>query len=839
MSFLHDLHYAWRNLAKTPGFLLVAVLSLALGIGANTALFSLVYSALYKALPVADAQRLVIFNDPAAEGMSMGSSSGERGLMTWPEFQQLQDVKAMEGIFAVETMLPKSHVRFSGGEEDARGKMVSGAYFAVLGVHPAAGRFFDSSADRPFGAAPFVVLSDAYWTRRFGRDPSVIGKSMVIQKTAFNVIGVAPAGFSGETVGQNPDFWVPLGMQMQVMPGMDLLDPMPDPTLKVMWLHVFGRLRSDANLAQAQTQANTIFKASLAESYANLSADAKKGFMDQRLKLRPASNGASGMRTQFSESMFVIFAAVGATLLICCANLSNLMLARSNARQREVTIRLALGASKFRIARQLFTEGLLLSLLGAALGLLLSQVVSPLLLNMASQGDSVIHLDTAIDWRVLLFTSAVAVATTLICSLIPSVKAAQTHLMTTLRESGRGLTTSRAKLTSGRMFVAAQVALSLLLLVGAGLFLRTLVNLQNVDLGYQKDRLAMVNVDATPAGYNATARGLLFRNILDKLRSTPGVKSATFSQNGLFSGSESGDQILVEGYTSKGKDDKGSRFDLIGPGYFSSLGIPLLQGREVEERDTPTSTIVCVINNTFAKKFFAGRNPIGKHVTDQYGDSKTVFEVVGVVADSHDHSLRDKVDARVFVSLLQGKFGPEISRFAIYEVRLTNENAAALNQIKRAILSVDRNLDIETRFLARSIDDQLSQERLIANLVALFGMLALGLAAIGIYGILAYGVSQRTSEIGVRMAIGAGTADVVSMIARETALMISAGLALGLVAAYFLTRLVQSKLFGVTATDPMVIASSIALLAIIGLLAATIPALRASRIDPAIALRDE
>jgi predicted permease len=843
MSFLHDLYYAWRSLAKTPGFLIVAVLSLALGIGANTALFSLVYSALYKTLPVENADRLIIFNDPAAEGMAMGSSSGERGLMTWPEFQQLQSVTAVDGLFAVATMLPKMHVRFSGGEEDARGKLVSGAFFSVLGVHPAAGRFFDSSADRPFGSAAFVVLSDEYWTRRFGRDPSVVGKSMVIQKTAFDVIGVAPKGFTGETVGQNPDFWVPLAMQMQVAPGMDFLDPMPDPTMKVMWLHIFGRLRPGANLAQAQTQAqtqaNAIFKASLAESYASLSADAKKNFMDQRLKLRPASNGASGMRGQFSESMFVIFAAVGVTLLIACANLSNLMLARSNARQREVTIRLALGASKFRIARQLFTEGLIVSLIGAALGLLLSQVVSPLLLLMASQGDDPIHLDVAIDWRVLLFTSAVAVLTTLICSLIPSIKAAQTSLMSTLREGGRGMTASRGKLTSGRLFVAAQVALSLLLLVGAGLFLRTLVNLENVNLGYQKDRLAMINVDATPAGYQPATRGLLFRNILDKLRATPGVKSATFSQNGLFSGSESGDGVLVEGYTSTGKDDKSSRFDLVGPGYFSSLGIPLLQGREVDDRDSVTSTTICVINRAFAQKFFAGRNPIGKHVTDTYGDSRTVFEIVGVVADSHDHSLRNKVDPRVFAAFLQGKFGPEMSRFAVYEVRMANNGGAALNQLKNAVLSVDRNLDVDTRFLVRSLDQQLSQERLIANLVALFGMLALGLAAIGIYGILAYGVSQRTNEIGVRIAIGAGTSDVVGMIARETIWMMAAGLTVGLVAAYFLTRLVQSKLFGVTATDPAVIMLSIGVLAIIGLIAATLPALRAAHIDPAIALRDE
>ena len=400
------------------------------------------------------------------------------------------------------------------------------------------------------------------------------------------------------------------------------------------------------------------------------------------------------------------------------------------------------------------------------------------------------------------------------------------------------MTLSRGKLTAGRMFAGAQVALSLVLLVGAGLFLRTLLNLEKVDLGYRRDHLAVVSVDTSAAGYNRATSGLLFRRIQDKLRTVPGVQSATYSMNGLFSGSESGDRILVEGYTPTGKDDKGSRFDSVGPGYFAALGLPMLQGRDIDERDTPNSTNICIINDAFAKKFFVGRNPIGKHVTDAYGDSKVTFEIVGVSKNDRDHSLRDKVPPRVYVSMLQGKFGEELS-WAHYEVRSALDGGSALTQLRNAVLAVDPNLDVETRFLTRSIDEELAQERLVANLVTLFGALALALAAIGIYGILAYGVSQRTSEIGVRMAIGAGTRDVVNMIAGETAWMIACGVAAGLIAAYFLTRLIQSKLFGVTATDPVVVAAAVLILGLVGLLAATLPALRASRIDPAIALRDE
>ena len=839
MSFLQDLQYGWRNLSRTPGFFVVAVLSLALGIGANTALFSLIYSALYKTLPIDDPQLLVLFNDPNIQGVSIGSSSGERGMMTWSEFHDLHSVQAVEGLFAVESMLDKTHVRIGASNEDARGKLVSGAYFSVLKLRPQAGRFFDESVDGQIGGAPYVVLSDEFWTRRFGRDPGIVGKTMVIQKTVFDIIGVGPHGFSGENVGQNPDFWAPISMQLQAIPGMDFLHPQADPSSLIMWLQVFGRLRPGANMAQAQTQANAIFKASLEDSYKSLSQESKKGFMDQHVKLRQASTGASGLRESFTDSMFVIFAAVGATLLICCANLSNLLLARAQGRQREITVRLALGASKYRVARQMFTEGMLLSSLGAAVGLLLSQAISPLLLRMAARGEDPVHLDIAIDWRVLLFTGTVAAATTLICSLIPALRAARTELMSSLREGGRGMTASRGKLTVGRLFVAIQVSLSLVLLVGAGLFLRTLVNLQNVDLGYKKDRLAMVSVNTGVAGYKPEERSLVYSRVLQKLRTTPAVLSATFSRNGLFSGSESADEISVEGFTPTGKDDKNSRFDNVGPGYFSSIGIPLMQGREIDEKDSPTSTNVCVINDSFTKKFFANRNPIGKHITAQFGDKKVVFEIVGVAKDSRDHTLRDKLPPRVFVSLLQGKFGDEVSRFAEYEVRMAMDGGAALTQLKNAVLDVDRNLDVDTRFLNRSINERVAPERLLANLVTLFGALALLLAAIGIYGILAYGVSQRTSEIGLRMAIGAGTRDVISMIGRETIWMVSGGLVAGLIGAYFLTQLVQSKLFGVTANDPFVIAAAVILLTSIGLIAATIPAWRASRIDPAIALRNE
>jgi predicted permease len=840
MSFLQDLHYGWRNLIRTPGFLLVAVLSLALGIGANTALFSLLYSALYKTLPVDDPQLLVLFNDPNEQGMSVGSSGGERGMLSWPEFQELNaGVSAMDGMFAVQTFLPTWRIRLQSSEEDSHGKLVSGGFFSVLRLKPQAGHFFDASADTQLGGAPYAVISDEFWSRRFGRNPSAIGKTFYLQKTAFTIIGVTPRGFSGENVGQNPDFWLPLSMQLQAMPGRDFLHPLPDPTEKVMWLHVFGRLRPGANMAKAQTQASAIFQRDLEESYKSLSPETKKQFMDQRLRLRPAANGASGLRRDFAESMMVIFAAVAATLLICCANLSNLLLARANSRQREITVRLALGANKSRVIRQLFTEGLLLSAMGAALGLILAQAAAPLLIRMASTGDDQIHLDAGLDWRVLLFTAAIAILTTLICSLMPALRAARVQLVSTLREGARGLTASHSRLLAGRIFVAAQIALSLILLVGAGLFLRTLMNLRSVNLGYESSNLTMMAIDAAQAGYTSEKRAILYHQLQEKLRSTPGVVSATYSGNGLFSGSDMGDRITVEGYTSKSKEDRGSRFDQIGAGYFSSLGIPLLLGREINERDVAGAPLVCVINEAFAKLYFAGRNPIGKHVNAEYGNKKITYEVVGVAKNSRDHKLNKDVDPRYFLSLPQGIVLDEVMPFATYEIRTSVSGGAMLNSLRKAVEKVNVDLKPDLRPLTESIDQQVGQQRLIAKLVAFFGLLALFLAAIGIYGILAYGVSQRTSEIGIRMAIGAESANVIGMIAKETMTMVGIGLAAGLVATYFVTKLIQSRLFGVTPTDPLVLGAAMGLLAVIALLAGLLPALRASKIDPAIALRYE
>ena len=838
MLFLQDLRFAWRQLRRTPGFLVVAVASLTLGIGANTAIFSLLNACLIRNLPVRDPERLAIVTDPASKSFIIGSQTGERRLLSYPEFRRLQQENSpLAGLCAVESEETHWQIRLDGGNEEIRAKLVSANYFTVLGVEARIGRFFDSRADELAGGAPYVVLSDDFWSRRFGRDPGVIGKRLVVQKTVLTIIGVAARGFQGESVGQKPDAWAPLSMEPQLKPGRDWLHPAADPTENVMWLHAFGRLKAGATLNQATAHANLIFKQSLAESYASLSESGRRQFLDQRLRLKWAPNGASELRDRFAEALYVVFAAVGITLLICCANLSNLLLARANGRSREMAIRRALGANDFRIARQLFTESLLLSALGAACGLLLAKIIGPLLVRMASGSSDALGLEPALDWHVLLFTGIAAVVTTVLFGFVPALRAGRADVNATLRDGSRGVTASGGRLRLGKFFVAAQVALSLVLLVGAGLFLRTLLNLQHLDLGYSREKLLLLRVDGVAAGYTEERLETAYRQLLERFRETPGVRGVTYSQNGLFSGSESGDHVRVEGYTPRGTDDRAARFDEIGPGYFSVLGIPLRLGREIDARDRAGSAPVCVVNEAFAKLFFAGRNPLGKHVTEQYGDKLTTFEVVGVAGNSRDHNLRDATLPRIFTASAQPPAGDPPSAVN-FEIRTAAEPHVMLNTLRRVVRSQDSNLPIlSARTLEELIQQRVGQDRLLANLTSIFGVLALLLAAIGIYGVVAYGVSQRTNEIGIRMALGADPWKVVGWIVKESSIVVGAGLIAGLALSYLGTRLIASKLFGLGAMDPAVLGAAVFVMAAIGALAACGPAWRASRIHPASALR--
>jgi predicted permease len=833
-----DLRYAIRVLTANPGFTIVAVLSLALGIGANTAIFSLLNNVMMSTLPVRDPHELVLLTNPNAAGVSAGSQTGERALLTYEEFRQLQaEAKSFVSLMASQSGSDRLQARIAGGEpEEIVTRMVSGSYFTTLGVPATLGRTFTTEDDRVEGAAPYAVISYEYWQRRFGGRADAVGSAIGLAGGTFSVIGVAPATFLGETVGDRPDAWLPLVMQATVLPGRDWLRENPASAEKVMWLHAFGRLRPGVTLETAQANANVVFQQTLAAYYgaSGLAPEAHKRMLNQRLQARPAATGASQLRNSFAEPLYVLLGAAALVLLIACANVGNLLLARTTARNREMSVRLALGASRGRLIRQLLTESLLLSMLGGLAGLAAAFLMRAGLLQLV--GDP-IALPRTLDARVLGFLFGLTLVAGLLLGLLPALRTTKTHVSMGLKEQGRGLTGSTAWFRVSKLMVVGQLALSLPLLVGAGLLLRTMMNLQQADLGFAKESLLTVRVDAEAAGYEAPRQAVAIDQLLARIRAVPGVRAATYSNNGLFGGSDNGDQIEVEGYTPRGNNDRGSRYDQVGPEYFSTLGIPVRLGREITAEDRAGGQMVCVINETFAKRFFDGRNPIGLHVTQTYANQRNTYQVVGVVQDSRQNRIRGEIEHRFYVPATQPAASIGSMTFAI---RPAGNASGVMAGVREAVRQAEPGMPITVaRTVTESVDRRLGQDRLLARLSIAFGAVALMLAAIGLYGVLSYGVTRRTNEIGIRKALGAQHATVIAMILRETGLLLALGLIAGSALAAAALRLITSRLYGLEATDPIAFATAIVLLSIIAGVAAWLPAWRASRVDPLVALRYE
>jgi putative ABC transport system permease protein len=841
MSLLKDLRYTGRALWKNPGFTVVTVLSLALGIGVNTAIFSLIDALLLKTLPVENPGQLVMVSDPNSAGVSVGRQNGERSLFTYEEFDRMRDRnQVFTGMFAAESSADRENVSINGGSlEELRARLVSGDYFPTLGVKPLVGRIFTREDEKGPGSDPYAVISYAYWQKRFGLDAGVLGKTVQIHKTFLTIIGVMPPRFFGETVGESPDAWLPMMMEPLVKPGRDWLHDDRSKTERVEWLLVAGRLKPGVSAKQAESSLNVLFQQVIHETAgSNLPPDRLRQLAEQKIKIQAGSRGASPLRDDFNEPLLLLMAVVALVLLIACANVANLLLARSAARQREIGIRLAIGAARGRLIRQLLTESFVLALLGGAMGVLFAVWASQLLLRMVASVNNPVPLDVHPDLRMLVFTLGVSLLTGLVFGLAPAFRATRVDVGSTLKENSRGVIGSGARITMGKALVISQVAISLLLLIGAGLFLRTLENLQRVDLGYPREKLLLVRVDALGAGYESAQRASVFQTLLERFRSVPGVRAVTLSENGLFSGTESGDQISVEGYKPQKKGDDHARFDQIGPGYFSTLGVPILLGREVGPQDAGTAAPVCVINEAMSRFFFGTQNPIGKHITDEFPDTRTTFQIVGVTKDDRDHQLRGDVPRRFYIPFFQGLGG--IPAAGNFEIRTFADPNSVIRMIRQQVEQVDRSLPILSASpLGELLDRRLTQERLLAQLCAFFGALALLLASVGLYGVLSYSIARRTNEIGIRMALGAQSRTVLGMVLRETAVVVAVGIAIGVPVAFALTRLVASKLYGLKATDPLTIAIASLVLAAVAMLAGYLPARRASRVDPLIALRHE
>jgi predicted permease len=839
---IQDIHYAFRTLRQSWSVTVIAILSLALGIGANTAIFSLIDAVLLRSLPVKDPQQLVVLTDPDMQGMSIGLQSGVRTLLTYSEFTRLRDRnRVFSGLLAAQSETARLEESIAGApKEQVRSKMVSGDYFRVLGVAPVIGRAFTEQGEgRALDSSPYAVISYEFWKRRFGLDPAVLGKRVQIYRTGFTIIGVMPPGFFGETVGSWPDMWLPLTMQHEMAPGREFLVQQPGHVEKVEWLQVIGRLKSGVTLKQAQANMNVLFPPIIAEDV-KLSGMAADRPRDESIQLKEGSKGASSLSAQFSEPLLVLLGVVGLVLLIACANVANLLLARGMARRKEIGIRLALGAARGRLFRQLLTESMVLALAGGLAGVAFAGWADRILLAMASTGPETIPLRVGLDLPLLLFAAAVSMLTGLLFGIVPSLSAARTDVNPVLKENARGVTTGLEgrgrRLGLGKLLVAFQVALSLMLLIGAGLFVRSLVNLAHVQLGYEADHLLTIGVDPTPGGYKGAAVAGLYERLLARIGAIPGVRAVSLSSDGLFSGSESADRIWVEGYASKNRGDLHARFDEVGPGYFKTVGIPVLLGRDFGPQDS-NGARVCLINQTMAKFYFGSRNPIGLHIRDDFPDTRTTFEIIGVVADAKYNSVREQTPRRFYVPYLHG-MGDPTDGFLM--VRTFANPAAVAGEARKAILAEAGTLDVNAaRTVTTLVDESLTQDRLIARLSAAFGALALLLASIGLYGVMSFAISRRTSEIGLRMALGAGERQVMWMVVRESLWMMAAGIAVGIPAALAAARLIASRLYGLSAADPETLAGAASVLLAVALVAAIVPAVRAARVDPTVSLRYE
>lgn len=840
-DLLKDLRYAARQFIRNPVFTVVAIASLAIGIGANTAIFSVLNAAMLKSLPVRDPQGLVMLTDPNQSGVSSGMSSGDRGLLTYAEFTQLRDhATTLESLCAVQSEMGRLQIRIAGGQqEDAHARLVSEEYFSVLGIDAAVGRLFNRADAKSPGDDPYAVISYDYWQKRFGGNVSVLGTPIKMLGATLTVIGVAAPGFTGESVADKPDFWIPMMMQPMIMPGRDWLhEDLSKNIEKVMWLHAFGRLKPGVTQSRAQTEIDVLFRGIIENGYpSTLDPETRKQALDQRIKLHDARTGAFGGRDDFTQQLKILLGVSLVVLLIACINVANLLLARATARTKEVGVRLSIGASRMRLVRQFLTESLVLSLLGGSVGLLLAWGASRALVLLLTERRQDFSLSPTMDWHVLGFTVGVTLVTGIIFGLVPALRSTRVNLNDTLRDSGR-TTASGSKLNLAKGLVIVQVALSLLLVAGAGLFLRTLWNLQSVSLGYPKEHLLLISADGVSAGYKGPQLSSLWRDLTERVRALPGIQGATYSINGIFSGSESADEIDVEGFTASKREEKFSRFDMVGSQYFSTVGIPLLLGRDIGQQDTAASPHICVINEALAKTFFNGRNPLGRHITEKFGDKKNVMEVVGVAKNARDHRLRGDVPPRFYIPADQGMDGP--NEWAIFEIRTAGDPEQMISAVRKTILSVNEDLPVEgARPVVMSVNRTNAQPRMVARLCSVFGIIALLLAATGLYGVLSYGVARRTNEIGIRMALGAGKGRVIQMILRETGIMIVFGVVAGIIFTAIGVQLIKSTLFGLGVLDPLAVLTAVGILTLVALVAGYIPAARAARVNPTQALRHE
>jgi predicted permease len=833
-SFLQDVGYGLRTMWRSPVLTAVAVLSLALGIGANTAIFSLLDAVILRTLPVHDPERLVLFGKGESQGITISFPDQSWDLFSYPFYRDIQQKnEVFSGVAAMQSMPNRVHATIDGGNdpEPVDAREVSGTYFSVLGVNAGAGRVFTDADDQVAGGHPVAVASFSWWKRQFGGQPFVGGKTLTIGATIYTIIGVAPAEFFGTTVGESPDVWIPLSMEEQVPPGWKGLH-----NNLFQSLYLIGRLKPGLSMSEAAANVNLLYKQLLHE-YAGAQPSQKQlaALEHARIELTPAATGLSQLRMQFSQPLRVLMGVAGLVLLIACANIANLLLARATARAHEIAVRMAIGAGRMRLIRQLLTESFLLAMTGGSLGVAFAWWSSRILVGMVSTGQQPLPLKVSPDLHVLTFTLLVCLATALLSGTAPALRATRVELVPSLKDK-RGSVSGMQRSSLAKGLIIAQVALSFALLVGAGLFVRSLVKLANVDPGFNQDEALLFNIDMGGLGYKETDPRLpeLCRQVEQRVSALPGVRAASFS---LFTFNE-GDWTVgasVQGYVPSSDQDRVILNNSVGEEFFRSMGLPILAGRGFSAGDTSHSAKVAVINETMARRFFPGRSPIGEHFGLGAAEHSNDIEIVGIVKDAKYDSLDEKPQAAAYYPFSQS---PQL--FNDFIVRYSGDARTITDEVRRAISDVNPTLAVwGVSTMAEQVQQSVLQQRLIAQLSAFFGLLALLLACIGLYGVMSYTVTRRTSELGIRMALGAERKNVLWLVMRETLLLIGTGLAIGMPLAMLGTRLVSNMLFGLVPSDPATIACSLAVLLTVAALAGYLPARRASMVDPMVALRYE
>ncbi len=842
--------FALRQLAKSPGFAAVAILSLALGIGANTAVFSVMNAVLLATLPVKNPSELVVFNWLAEENVGPPSSSGwrqqepgsKKSTSTSFSFPAYEAMRANPGALSeVFAFAPQGglNVIVDGAAEIVQGgQVVSGTYHRGLGVPAAAGRLITPEDDQP-SAPPVVVISYRFWQRRFGGDPAAIGKAITVNGVPVTIIGVTARDFNGtQQVGEVTDITLPLAHDKAISRA-----PWDTRAPGNWWLRIMGRMKPGATLEQTRASLEGVFQGS-ARGHVRLSTLPGVPAVDPanvpvpQLRAVPGGQGLYEARRGYEKSLRLLMGLVGLVLLVACANVANLLLARGAARRREIAVRLALGASRARLVRQLLAESVLLAALGAAGGLAFAWWGAQALVAMQPFGSSPLQLDTSLDWRVLGFASAAALATGVIFGLAPALRATKLNLTSEFQGGVRSLGAgSRSALAKSLMVI--QVALSLVLLVGAGLFIRTLQNLQNVDIGFNREQLLLFNLNAAANGASAPQALALYERIRERVAALPGVQRASFSRITPLAQSNWTSSVHVPGYVQTTLKESGVQMNGLGRDYLATLELPLLRGRDFTPRDNDTAAPkVAVVNQAFARKYFGQEDVIGRRVGTGRATNAPDIEIVGLIRDAQYSDVRTAVRPQMFIPYAQ--LDGNNAGNAAYVVRFTGGEAAITNAVRSVVREIDANLPlIRVSTQVAQIDRLFTQERLFANLCTVFGALALLLAAVGLYGLMSYAVLRRTGEIGLRMALGALPAHVLRMILRESLGLVVLGVVLGLAGAAAAGRLITTMLFGLSPTDPFTFVAAALLLVAVALVACLLPARRAAKVDPMTALRTE